>query len=59
MNACKTSDIGIRSVNRINVNFLIVIPYYASISCYARCHYRGKLDQGYTGPFCIISYNCM
>lgn len=49
MKACKTSDICIRSVDFINVNFWIVILCYG----YARYYHWVKLDEGSLG-FCRI-----
>ena len=39
----------------INVNLLSVALYYS----FAKHYHWGKLGKGYSGPLCIISYNCM
>lgn len=46
MNACKTSETPIRSVDFINVNFLVLILNYN----YERHYHWRKLGEGYMGP---------
>ena len=47
--ACKTGKMWKRSVNCINVNFLVVILYWS----YARCSHWRQLGEVYTGSLCI------
>ena len=55
MSSCEIGDIWIRWVDCINVIFLVVRLYYRS----GECQHWGKLDEGYIGYICIISYSCV
>lgn len=58
MSACKTGETPIRSVDCINVNFLVLILNYN----YEIHYYWGKLGEGYMGPpgtLFATTYECI
>lgn len=55
MSTSETGEIWIKSVDFINLNVLIMILYYT----FGIGYYQVKLDKGYRGSICILSYKCM